>query len=688
MFSFFAFLFSLSLPPQNIKAAQWPQEEAEEPKVLAVKVSVPHSNPASNQTRLTRSTAQNAPSYPEQLALIDTFRARIYPGVAGRSLMETYLEQANWNLENAIAAWRAARASLIASRPPPPPPRSPSPRPAALRAEGRPGFGSELQNLRGRIILRFRNPNARPQTPPPAPSQAGAAVPNTPLGVVLRLRPSEGATSARAAAPRQETSSGEKKDEVVIPFNDNFEQERRDAALALRLHLEERTGERGVMSPAEAVLLLHQHNWDLTQAAISFSTMQHARTGLARTYDQMRIPVQREIAPVAQQITIMQQSERLAELINLTGRNDWYSLRVALQERNWNLVATVADWYTIGIPPVEAPAAVAPYGGVRMDINLRPLPMPTRQSTRSTAREAGWAVEPEEFGVPSGEQDSSSSSDSEAGSSLIKQKRKRPHGFMINSTRTTAKKGMRNDQKFLIEYVSRGRYWFNRFERQETFRWPDVNFSEQPHGHHPNPDTSKLVDFDWNNQQHLHWLNNWRRQNIQRATGLQTREQAQRWLQEELDFLYALSEELLQELLRNNPNKTEDQLLPLKVTMDKKTEWCRRMNEKFAGTMQAGSSEPRRPREPSALMTQRSRTRAIVERFKVKPDEAYFAKVERKEKRAKAAEEAAQKGVKRRREEEDSDAEGILESDSEDKDKDADAGNDNKRARTSEGGED
>ncbi|KEF53289.1 uncharacterized protein A1O9_10737, partial [Exophiala aquamarina CBS 119918] len=529
----------------------------------------------------------------------------IYPGVAGRSLMGTYLEQANWNLENAVAAWRAGRAALI-GRPPPPPP---SPRPAALRAAS--GWAA-------------------------APGQESSGT---------QASKAETAMSAK----------GEKRGEVLIPFNDNFEQERRDAALALRLHLEERTGERGVMSPAEAVLLLHQHNWDLTQASTSFTTLQHARTGLARTYDQMRIPVQREIAPVAQQISAMQQNERLAELVNLTGRNDWYSLRVALQKRNWNLVATVSRWYTHGILPVEAPAAVAPYGGVRMDVNLRPLPLPSRESTMSTAREQGWAAEPEAFEVLSGEQGSSSSSDSEVGPSLLKQKRKRPHGFMVNSTRTTAKKGMRNDQKFLIEYISRGRYWFNRFERQETFRWPDVNFSEQAHGHYPNPDTSKLVDFDWNNQQHLHWLNNWRRQNIQRATGLQTREQAQRWLPEELDFLYALSEELLQEQLRSNPNKTEDQLLPLKVVMDKKVEWTRRMNDKFAGTMQAGSSEPRRNREPSALMTQRSRTRSIVERFKVRPDEAYFAKVERKEKRAKAAVEAVQKGVKRRREEEDSD---------------------------------
>lgn len=639
--------------------------------------------------------------------------------------MASHLEAANWNLENAIAGWRAERASLIARRQaqaqaqaatqvaaqalqqsPPPSSSHSQNRPATLSPAGR----RASPNRRGRIFLRFRNPNARRRSTPPASQAPPAttiaspvpAVPSTNPGV-LRLRPSATATSATTAAQpqsstqaskaktatsakgkeKEETEDPDLDSEVIIPFNENFEQERRDAALALRLHIEERTGERGVMSPAEAVLLLHQHNWDLTQAATSFTTMQHARSGLARTYDQMRIPVQREIAPVEEEIPCMHQNERLAEFINITGRNDWYSLRVALQKHNWNLVAAVSQWFTKGISPVEAPAVVAPYGGVRMDVNLRPLPMPTRAPTRSTASREGWAREPSEFAMPSGEQDDSSSSDSEV-STLLRQKRKRPHGFMINSTRTTAKKGMRNDQKFLIEYISRGRYWFNRFERQDTFKWPNVGFPEEAHGHHPNPDTSKLVEFDWNNQQHLHWLNNWRRQNIQRATGLQTRESAQRWTREELDFLYTLSEDLLQELLQKNPNKTEDKLLPLKVTMDKKIEWAKRINEKFSGTIQPGSSQPRHNREPSALMTQRNRTRAIVDRFKLKADDSYFGKVERKAQRAKAAEEAAKASVKRRREEEDSDQEGVLESDSEDEN--ADKGHDDKRARTSEGG--
>jgi len=44
VFSSLAFLFSLN-HPKNTKAAQWLQEEAEVPKVLAIKVSLRRSNP-------------------------------------------------------------------------------------------------------------------------------------------------------------------------------------------------------------------------------------------------------------------------------------------------------------------------------------------------------------------------------------------------------------------------------------------------------------------------------------------------------------------------------------------------------------------------------------------------------------------------------------------------------------------
>ncbi|KAK5258680.1 hypothetical protein LTR40_007428 [Exophiala xenobiotica] len=91
--------------------------------------------------------------------------------------------------------------------------------------------------------------------------------------------------------------------------------------------------------------------------------------------------------------------------------------------------------------------------------------------------------------------------------------------------------------------------------------------------------------------------------------------------------------ELLEEVKKKNPNKTEAELIPLKVSNDKKKEWQTRINEKFVGKILPGSKAPRRPREASALMTQRGRTRAIIDDFKVPEDKAYFAQQDAKKKK-------------------------------------------------------
>lgn len=579
-------------------------------------------------------------------------------------MMEAILEAADWNLEDAVTAWGLQRASLIARRQAQSDAQAPSNQvdPSSSSHYSSPSPSSSLSCrpvtaasslpsptlTAGKIVIRLRLPQASSSSPSPPPQR-------------------ESRTRAIKASDNGESTKGDSDNspKVEIPFNDSFEQERRDAVLALRLHFEERLGEKGTISPAEATLLLHQQHWDLTQAARSFGTLQRTRRSLACTYDQMRSILQGPVAEVNQQTTLMQQNERLAELINITGRNDWYSLRVCLQQHSWDLVATVSQWFSEGIPPEEAQASVAPHGGVRMDVNLRPLPMPTGESTRSASSTEGWAAEPEAFATEGGEHGQSSS---EEESALFKQTRKRPHGFMVNSTRSTAKKGMRNDRLFLIEYISRGRYWYNRFERQQTFKWPGVGFTAEAQGHEqdhhqhqPRPEDKRLVEFDWSNQQHLTWLNNWRRQNIQRATGLQIRARAQRWSPEELQFLYDLSEELLQEKARRFPGKTVGELLPLMISKATKEEWAKRMNEKFSGTIQPGSDWPRFDREETALMTQRARTRAIVDRFQLRADEDFFAKAARKQERAAAA----AKGVKRPRKEDDSSEEGVLETDSE-----------------------
>lgn len=610
--------------------------------------------------RLTHATAPGAPSYAELVNLVDTFQQNIYPGVAGRDMIETFLQDAGWDLDAAIAEWRRRRQALLAQQ---------AQGGAQVPANNVvPSSSSSTSSSTSSSPSPSPPPSARPATATlPIPRHSATSTPAKPI---LRLHMRNSRPPPRAS---QVTAA-----QSAVPFNESYEQERRDAALALRLHIEEVIGERGLISPAAAILMLNRHRWDLTQTVKDFVQLETpwetTRHRLARTHDQMRTPLQQEVADREQRTMSMQQSERLAELINITGRNDWHSLRVCLQSHSWDLVAAVSQWFTQGIPPVQAPRSVE-HGGVRVDSNLQRLPMPTRDETRSASSLEGWAAEPEEFAEP-GEEDGNSSTEED--STLIKQDRKRTPGFLINSTRATAKKGLRNDNLFLIEYIHRGRYWFNRFEQQANLKWPGVGFTEEAHGHNPRPDPAHLVEFDWQNQRHVDWLNNWRRQNCDRVTSLKKRAEAQKWSAEELQFLYDLSDELLKERVKENPHKTEDQLLPMKLTKEIKANWRTLINEKFSGTIQKGSTKPRIDREETAIMTQRSRTRAIVDRFKVKEDKDYFKKTAAaKEARAKAAAELA-RGDKRSRDGDDSD-DGVLETDSEDEDSHKD-----KRGRTGE----
>lgn len=177
-----------------------------------------------------------------------------------------------------------------------------------------------------------------------------------------------------------------------------------------------------------------------------------------------------------------------------------------------------------------------------------------------------------------------------------------------------------------MEYISKGKYNFNMFKKETDFYWPERG--DQAPG--PN---SKRTLFDWKNQKHVTLLNSWWRQNQARVLNVSRRDKSQKWSEEELALLYDLMKELLEEEKKAHPNKTEAELLPLTVSNDKKKEWAKRMNDKFVGKILPGSKEPRKPREASALMTQRGRTRAIVDDFKVPEDKRYFARMEASTKR-------------------------------------------------------
>ncbi|KIX07229.1 uncharacterized protein Z518_01882 [Rhinocladiella mackenziei CBS 650.93] len=512
----------------------------------------------------------NEPTPLGRVLAINTLRDRINPGIVDGSLLEIYLRSTTWDVDMAYARWTADRNRILADT-------------------------AMFENDEDESIAELSEDK---------PMAGGDEEEELDQGEEDREDEDETFRAMRDAG---------------LLFNANWEQERRDAALALRIAVQERSLYTQTLSPSQAVLVLHLAQWDLGDATARYVRL---RRRLAGTFDHMRTRLQQELGGKSNPQIMMEQDERLAEFITITGRPDWYSLRVCLQEHDWDLVQAVSHWFLNGVRIVTPPANERLTDrGIRVDHNLNPLDLNEEWQAPEVDLD-GWDDEPETFELLDSE-DSSPGSDLV----LIKKDGKRQAGFLVNNDRDTAKVGLRNESKFLVEYVSKGKLHHNRFQQANTFMWPELRGSLAAKR---KKSKKALVEFNWNRQDDVNLLNNWRRQAMTRATGLFHRARSQPWSREESDFLYQLSEELLEELKLRHPELTENDLLPLTVSAAKKKEWADRMNAKFTGTMQEGSRVPRADRKPGAVMTARARCQAIVDRFKVKPDKQWFDKQEKK----------------------------------------------------------
>jgi phage regulator Rha-like protein len=518
---------------------------------------------------------RTTPTAKEQRDRIDAFRRSLYPYVVERPILEYFLSVNDWNVDAAAKAYRAVRANHLAFET---------------------GDGD---------------------------SDAGD---DTPRDFFERSR---------------------------VRWNNNPEQERRDAALGLQEWVRDRFQQTRTLSRAEASMWMGENQWDFDMARASYLELTHDKflRQLARRFDHMRekLPMTADDKKPAKRMNDEDKKrqaardERLAEFINITGRPDWYSLLVFLEEREFDLVRAVHDWHVDGVPPYTGQPRRnnVDIDGMRMGTDGKRMEKPTPEAcvprkepagddsdgddsdSSSSSSDSNWASEKDAFLPSDSDDDDDMSQNSSTPSSPS---RNRADGFVIDDYPDTAKGSAPNPRRFIMEYISKGKYNFNIFKKESDFYWPERG-EKKPEGN------TKRTLFDWENQRHVNLLNNWWRQNRQRVLNTVRRESTQKWSKEELDFLYSLMKELLEEVKKKNPNKTEAELIPLKVSNDKKKEWQTRINEKFVGKILPGSKAPRRPREASALMTQRGRTRAIIDDFKVPKDKAYFAQQEAKKKK-------------------------------------------------------
>ena len=289
--------------------------------------------------------------------------------------------------------------------------------------------------------------------------------------------------------------------DLAAGFNVNIEQERRNAALVFRIAIEERSMHTVLLSPSQAILFLHLSGWDLCEAAARWNAVSVRKNyALLGQFDHMRAPVHRDIER-DDVMALQAQDERLATFINITGRPDWYSLRERLIECDWDLIEAIQAWFRPGVRPTRPPRR-AGVAGIRQGLNLQPLGLPQDgewEAAEDTVLDESWGPEPDYFtpsnsprlpteGQPT--EDGKEGHTEEKGEAPASKKkaptkakkgtvkvegRARRNGFLIHidetNARNTAQLGVPNTSLLLIEWISKGRYWVNRFKTKKL-RWP------------------------------------------------------------------------------------------------------------------------------------------------------------------------------------------------------------------------
>ena len=545
-------------------------------------------------------------------------RERLRPHLAHGPLIERYLRVHGWDIDRATAQYQADRASIQNNPPAPVPHMPPPPAPVPL-----------AQSL-----------------PPPAPAPTAAAGAD-----------SSGSESSLAdsASDSDSTSEGKLVDAMraaAIPYSENIEQERRDAALALRKHLQENNNVK--LSCSQAVLLLFLAQWDIGRAVAEFKGLKDALCRLHVHFDPMRSSLPRGTV-MTKGDEQFKQDERLALFNSITDRPDWWSLCLFLKERDYNLVKAIADWYNQGVPPVKHPKHAMGFG-VRVDSLLRPRAMPEVASTRAPEHaDQDWAPELDVFakqGICLGYKLKM----------VERPPRKRVFGSIINEHFDAVQPGEANDLLFLMEYFSKQTYRKNRFLNKK-YNWdelkgrsgdaPNVESTVAPEDIHegtaieqiegiveeavdpgspqlphneppPSASTGSQLQFDFDLRKHVNDLNSYRRQSAIRITGIRKRGAAKAWVAAESGFLFWLHLQHLCWLMLENADKAKSKLMPFVVTEFLLQEWTDRMNAMFRGTKPKGAKAPRVDRSSGGLNTQRSRSLWITRKFKQKLDKDKF----------------------------------------------------------------
>jgi hypothetical protein len=391
---------------------------------------------------------------------------------------------------------------------------------------------------------------------------------------------------------------------IPVIIHTNREEQRREVIRLLRdlVNIGRDQNNQITLTVAEAALSLLLEGWDVEATVLRWRQPDIIRWQLHHNLDHLRLSTSNRV----------EIDDRLARMVILTGRNDWYSVQEFLKARNQDLMMGILLWYRNGIPVVKAEGWDDPakrYAGRRLAFDGEPLsPMPTDAEARAMNVPGDkWPFMELTF-KPAGPQPAERLAQPPK---VMKAKpSKRVPGFIFDPDEEAPVLGAVVPSKFIVDYIQDGKYRINGFEWAKY--WRD-EFPESETNKRSNP------VFDFARQPHVSHLGSWRRQNQARITQKLKRERAQKFCKEETGFLFDLCEDILQKQLANNPGKTREDLLPLRFTGGAADALEDDFNEQFEGNRPGGAKEPRHHRSGMSLRIKASRDPKISKAFKLKP---------------------------------------------------------------------
>lgn len=517
------------------------------------------------------------PTEVQRNGFLRALRQLLQPHAVHRFLLVRHLRLANWNVQAAYDTLVAERNTRLGL---------PVPAPSAV---AQPAVQTQAQG----------------------PGPATAAVPN--------------AGGAGNAAATQDAADAHRIIDFMPYSPSNFEQERRWAAVVFRDQIQGLPNNSATLSVSQSVLLLQLADWDVGQALDDWAGLDDALDRLHVAFDRMRSPEGDKVAQYKKdRARSERQDERLAILINLTGRPDWRSLQLFLmQQCQWDLVKAVTIWFRSGIPVAKKAKDKAM---TRKDSRQNKIPAPSDKDILADPADKKWASEPAFYRRVS----DFSREDLVPIPPLHEDDREtRPYGHLINPQRGTIQAGHYFvEDHFVVEYISKGKYWYNRFQKRSVgkggkpFKWPKfgrgygvVASSDSD----SDPNAEDKILFDFSDATHVSKLNAWRRQQFARATGVMRRKGSQRW--------EPMENALLHSLIKGYYDKrASGETGPVKMSLGRLNDITKFLNEAFVGTRPGAATAIRGERTPTSVGTQMRRFFPIIRDFGVKADDAWFSK--------------------------------------------------------------